>query len=344
MRPKQLRLTQQALLTALCIALSAMAPALARDKFVQALEPCLEQLATLSADTDADQARYHVVLGQSWMVSLFAVAEKDGGNLGSDMCGELGSAWDLDGPYEWPSSLGTSKQALNLDMIKPDWLDQIIQRARAEHNTGAPISRISITRLPEQAEHLVRVAFTPAEAEAEAPESIDLNQSGEVIARDPRVPDQFARIDAPAKKVQAEAELPATRAPLDALKLLLSGTKAEPNAKILRLTLTNFDAGLVYRNPGASDTRQTRFDYIDGERINLVDASFEFPSAFKACAMSLPQIQTALKNVVQQKRYQSTEARLQYLLLECSQQNPKPHWSLVAQEPFEYFDLPGQIE
>jgi hypothetical protein len=346
MRPNWFSLTQLALSTVLCAALSALpVPALARDAFVKALLPCLESLSTSSTDDDPALARYHVVLGQSWLASLFAVAEKDGGNLGSDMCGEIGSGWDLNGPYAWPSSLGEPMQKVDLEMITPVWLDHIIESARAKQNTRAPISRISITRLPEPNTHLVRVAFAAAEAQAEAPESIDLNQHGEVIARDTRVPDQFARIDAePPQKVQAEAVLPATRAPLDALKLLLSATKAKPTAQILRLTLTNFDAGLVYRNPGASDTRQTRFDYIDGEPINLADASFEFPPAFKACAMSLQQIQTAVHKVVQQKRYQSSAARLQYLLLECSQDKPKPHWSLVAQEPFEYFDLPGQIE
>jgi hypothetical protein len=346
MRPKWLSLIQPTLATALCIALSALpVPALAREMFVQALEPCMESLSTSSTDDAPNQARYHVVLGQSWMVSLFAVAEKDGGNLGSDMCGELGSGWDLNGPYQWPASLGEPMQAVHLDMITPVWLDHIIQSARAAQKTQAPISRISITRLPEPNAHLVRVKFAAAEAQAEAAESVDLNQNGDVIARDSRVPEQFARIDSePAKNMQAEAVLPATRAPLDALKLLLSATKAKSNAQILRLTLTNFDAGLVYRNPGESEIRQTRFDYIDGEPINLADASFEFPAAFQACAMSLQQVQTAVNKVAQQKRYQSSEARLQYLLLECSKDKPKPHWSLVAQEPFEYFDLPGQIE
>jgi hypothetical protein len=332
---------------ALCVALSILVTtsALARDAFVQALEPCIESLANSSAGDEPGQNRYHVVLGQSWMVSLFAVAEKDGGNLGSDMCGEIGSGWDLNGPYQWPTGLGELQQAVHLDMITAVWLDHIIRSARAVHNTSAPISRISITRLPEINMHLVRVAFAAAEAQAEAPDSIDMNQYGEVIARDTRVPDQFARIDAePPQKVQAEAVLPATRAPLDALKLLLSATKAKPTAQILRLTLTNFDAGLVYRNRGDSNIRQTRFDYIDGEPINLADASFEFPPAFEACAMGLKQVQTAVANVVQKKRYQDTKVRLQYLLLECSKEKPKPHWSLVAQEPFEYFDLPGQIE
>jgi hypothetical protein len=257
-----------ALPATLCTALifAPFATAVARHAFVQALEPCLESLSTSSAEDDPALARYHVVLGPSWMVSLFAVAEKDGGHLGSDICGEIGSGWDLNGPYAWPSSLGEPMQKVDLEMITPVWLDHIVRSARAEQHTTAPISRISITRLPEPNTHLVRVAFADAEAQVEAPESIDLNQNGEVIARDTRVPDQFARIDSePPQKVQAEAVLPATRAPLDALKLLLSATKATPEAQILRLTLTNFDA-------------------------------------------------------------------------------PKPHWSLVAQEPFEYFDLPGQIE
>jgi len=41
-------------------------------------------------------------------------------------------------------------------------------------------------------------------------------------------------------------------------------TQAAANAIIVRVTLTNFDAVLVYRNTPNDAVRHTRFDFTDG--------------------------------------------------------------------------------
>jgi hypothetical protein len=318
--------------------------AAASDPFVRRLVPCLEFFKGEALDP-----RYQVVLGQGWTVSLFEVAKEDGGNLGSDLCGDLdASDWDTNGAYLWPERLGEMGEgdAVNLNMITPLWLGLIIDGARAVEKTRAPIQRITITGLPEPGAVLVRVQFAALEAQAEAPASVDLNQQGEVLARETRVPDQLARapIEVEARAQPAESVSAPTIDPQNALALLLGATKAEPSAQIIRLTLSSFSAGLVYRNGPNAPIRQTEFNFIDAQASGLSDAEFEFPSAFKACNMRLQQVKNALAKVILQKRYQSTATRLQHLLLECSDDKPKPHWSLVALEPFEYFDLPGQIE
>jgi|GEM_PF-2206633 len=317
----------------------------AEDPFVDALEPCLELFKGEPTDS-----RYQVVLGQGWTSALFAVAKEDGGNLGSDMCGELGdSDWDTGGPYLWPAGLGemTERNAVNLEAITPIWLDHIIASARAVNQSREPIRRITVTHLPETAAVLVRVQFAAAKAQAEAPDSVELNQFGVVIARDVRVPDQLARAPAESNAtpaVIAEMMSAPTIDPQNALALLLSKTQAEPDAQIIRLTLSSFSAGLVYRNSPDAPIRQTEFNFLDAQASGLADAPFEFPAAFKACNLRLQQVKNAVAKVVLQKRYKSAATRLQHLLLECSVDKPKPHWSLVALEPFEYFDLPGQIE
>ena len=111
---------------------------------------------------------------------------------------------------------------------------------------------------------------------------------------------------------------------------------------MVRLTLSSFAAGLVYRD-ASSVIRQTEFNYIDAQADQVTDASFEFPSAFKTCTMTLTQVKNAVAKVALQKRYQAIAKRLQHLILECSEAKPKPHWSLVALEPFEYFDLPAEF-
>jgi hypothetical protein len=318
--------------------------AAASDPFVKNLEPCLELLTG-----EALEPRYQVVLGQGWTVSLFEVAKEHGGNLGSDMCGDLAASnWDNDGPYLWPEDLGNMGEGnvVNLEMITPRWIELIIDRARAVDKIQALIERITVTGLPEPGAALVRVRFATAEAQAEMPASVDLNQQGEVLTREKRVPDQLerapAKVEVPAP--QAEAIAAPTIDPQNALAMLIGATKAEPDAQIIRVTLSSFSAGLVYRNGANAPIRQTEFNYVDAQASALSDAEFEFPSTFKACDIRLQQVKNAVAKVVLQKRYQSTAKRLQHLLLECSDDKPKPHWSLFAMEPFEYFDLPGQIE
>ena len=324
--------------------------ATAHDPFVSAIEPCIEVFKE-----QADDLRFQIVLGQGWTSALFYVegANANGnGNLGSDMCGDLGASdWDMNGPYLWPEGLGelSEADAVNVSMITPDWLDRMINSARAVHKTPGPIQRITITELPEKDAILVRVQFAAVEAQAEAPPSVDFNQQGDVMQRDVRVPDQLARApeasgsEAPSAVVAESVSAP-TIDPQNALALLLSKTQAEPDAQIIRLTLNSFSAGLVYRNGASAPIRQTEFNFIDAQASGLADAPFEFPAAFKACNMRLEQVKKAVAKVALQKRYQAISARLQHLLLECSDDKPKPHWSLVALEPFEYFDLPGQID
>jgi hypothetical protein len=181
----------------LCVVLSTLWPALvsAREAFVEELQPCLQTLRAKPSDpADAPGGRYHVMLGQGWVVSLFAINRNPDGNLAADICGgPAGSGWDINSPYQWPSKLGKRDMDVDLEMITPEWLDQMIRSARAARNTKAPIFRISITPLPNIGEVLVRVQFRKAQTRVNTGDSVDLNQQVEVINRDARVPDQFAR-------------------------------------------------------------------------------------------------------------------------------------------------------
>ena len=316
------------------------AGAMARDAFVTELLPCLEQFQEASAEH-----RYQVVLDQGWTASLFSIAEKDGGGLGTDLCGELGNGGlEFGGSYAWPESLGEPK-AVNQKLITPAWLDLIIRNARAKNTAGIPVQRISITPLAEPNAHHVRVQFASAEADPDGVATVDLNVAGVVIARDTRVPDQF-----PPKAESEHAPAAAAESisapsvdPRQALELLFAGTQAKPDAMVLRLTLSSFNAGLVYRNGAAGAIRQTQFNYTAEQADTVSDEVFDLPPAFEPCAMSLNQAKTAVGKVAQQKRYQAIAKRLQHLLLECSKAKPKPHWSLFALEPFEYFDLPAEF-
>ena len=156
----------------------------ARDVFITELLPCLEQFQDASAEP-----RYQSVLDQGWTATLFSIAEKDGGGLGTDLCGELkGGGMAFSGSYVWPQSLGAPK-AVTQKLITPVWLDQAIQNARKKSAKRNPVPRISVTALPERDAHLVRVQFAGAEADVSA--SVDLNAAGAVIARDARVPERF---------------------------------------------------------------------------------------------------------------------------------------------------------
>ena len=322
--------------------LSALAApyACARDAFVTALLPCLEQLEAAKTDS-----RYQIVLDQGWTATLFSIAEKDGGGLGTDLCGELGGGGlEFGGAYSWPESLGNPKP-VSQRLVTPAWLDQIIRNARAKNATVAPVQRVSITALTEPNAHLVRVQFASAEASPDTETSVDLNAAGVVVARNSRVPDQFPRKaeSEHASTAVAEAMAAPSVDPRQALSLLIAASQAKPDATVVRITLSSFNAGLVYRNGANSAIRQTDFNYIDAQADSAKDEPFEFPSAFKPCTMSMAQAQTAVDKVALQKRYQAIAKRLQHLILECSEAKPKPHWSLVALEPFEYFDLPAEF-
>lgn len=322
---------------ALLLLMSALsAPAQGREAFIDNLQPCLRQLQRPGAEPI-----YRVVLDQGWTAGLFAIAPKDGGDLGTDLCGDLdGGGMAFAGTFIWPASLGPAK-AIDQSLITPVWLERIVQSAR--RSLRAPdqrVQRISVTALPAHRAHLVRVQFSDRQGKST---SVDLSELGVVIKRDARVPDDFERKpDSAPKPVAAKSAAP-TVDPQGALRALLAKTTARSNATVLRLTLTNFDAGLVYQNGAGAAIRQTQFNFIDGERLEVTDAEFDFPPAFKACAMRLDQVKSAVSDVVTQRRYKASAARLQYLLLECSQDKPKPHWSLVAMEPFEYFDLPADL-
>ena len=310
----------------------------ARDVFITALLPCLEQFQDASAEP-----RYQIVLDQGWTATLFSIAEKDGGGLGTDLCGELkGGGMAFSGSYVWPQSLGAPK-AVTQKLVTPAWLDQAIKNARKKNANRNPVQRISVTALPERDAHLVRVQFVGAEADAGL--SVDLNAAGAVIARDARVPERFplkAESDA-APAAPAETIAAPSVDPRQALALLLGATQAKADATVLRLTLSSFSAGLVYRDHASSPIRQTQYNYIDAQVDIVTDALFDFPPAFKPCTMTRAQAQAAVGKVALQKRYQAIARRLQHLILECSADKPKAHWSLVALAPFEYFDLPAEF-
>jgi len=313
--------------------------AAARDAFVTALLPCLEQFQ--DAPTDS---RYQIVLDQGWTATLFAIAEKDGGGLGTDLCGQLdGGGLEFGGAYTWPESLGAPK-AVTQSLITPTWLDTVIGNARAKSGTGVPVKRVSVTALVGPNSHLVRVQFAQAEADTKGVASVDLNAAAVVIDRDTGVPDQFPRKAEADHAPQAVAEAVAAPSvdPRQALVLLLAATQAKPDATVVRLTLSSFSAGIDYRNGANSEIRQTQFNYMDSQASSATDELFEFPPALKTCSMSIEQTKNSVAKLVLQKRYQTVAKRLQHLILECSEENPKPRWLLTALEPFEYFFLPAE--
>ena len=313
--------------------------AAARDPFVTALLPCLEQFQ--EAPTDS---RYQIVLDQGWTATLFAIAEKDGGGLGTDLCGKLdGGAMEFAAAYTWPENLGAPK-AVTQSLVSPTWLDTVIRNARANGGTGAPVQRVSITALAQPNSHLVRVQFASAEADTKGIASVDLDADGVVIKHDTRVPDQFPRKAEAnrAPEAVAEAVAPPSADPRQALSILLAATQAKPDAKVVRLVLSSFSAEIDYRNGANSDIRQTQFNYMDAQASTATDELFEFPTAFKECAMTLEQAKNAVAKVALQKRFSAVSKRLQHLILECSEENPKPRWLLTALEPFEYFYLPAE--
>ncbi len=314
--------------------------AAARDAFVTALLPCLEQSQKIIVDS-----HYQIVLDQGWAATLFKIAEKDGGGLGTDLCGELGGGGlEFSGTYSWPETLGVPK-TVNQGLVTPAWLDMIIRNARAKNGSGASIQRITVTALAQPNSHLVRVQFANAEADSKSVTSVDLNAAGVVVARNNRVPDQFPRkaeVDHAPTAVAETIAAPSVD-PRQALALLIAGTQAKSDATVLRLTLSSFNAGLDYRNGRSGEIRQTEFTYVNAQANAVTDESFEFPAAFKPCAMTLEQAKNAVAKVALQKRYQAIAKRLQHLILECSAAKPSPHWSLVALEPFEYFELPTEL-
>ena len=76
-------------------------------------------------------------------------------------------------------------------------------------------------------------------------------------------------------------------------------TQAAANAIIVRVTLTNFDAVLVYRNTPNDAVRHTRFDFTDGIARATRDEIYEVPPSLKLCAMTLTQVQNAITKVAQ---------------------------------------------
>lgn len=320
-------------------ALSNSSNAAVRDPFVVALLPCLEQFQ--EAPTDS---RYQIVLDQGWTATLFAIAEKDGGGLGTDLCGQLdGGGLEFGGAYSWPENLGTPK-AVTLSLVTPTWLDTVVRNARAKSGSGAPVLRVSITALSQPDSHLVRVQFANAEADNNGIASVDLNADGVVIEHNARVPDQFPRKAEANRAPEAVAEAVAAPSvdPRQALTILLAATQAKPDAKIVRLVLSSFSASIDYRNGANGDIRQTQFNYIDSQASAATDELFEFPPALRECAMTLGQAKNAVAKVAMQKRFSAISKRLQHLILECSAASPKPRWSLTALEPFEYFYLPAE--
>jgi len=339
------RWTALTLVLAMALALTS-GSAWAREQFVRALEPCLDYVRK-----EASGQHFQLVMDQGWLALLFPLESAQAG-LGSDLCGELGNGGlAFGGGYAWPAELGPENgpenSGIDRSMVNAAWLERAIIAARTSARTSAPVRRVTLTALPEPREYLVRVQFGSAEAEAERAEgaSVDLNRKLRVVARDVRIPDELPRQVAGAQsEASGETAAAPTVDPIAAYGLLLEKTEAAGSrAKVARVALANFGANLNYRNPGSNGMRQTAYDYIDAQATNLRDEVFEFPAAFKPCTMSLAEAQFAIEHVVTVARVRELAPRLQHLILECSAKNPKPHWSAIAMDPFEYFDLPAKL-
>jgi hypothetical protein len=327
--------------SSLTIALAAASPARANDQaFVEALTPCLEYVRT-----EASGQHPQLLLDQGWLALMFTIPAEDGGGMGTDLCGELGNGGlQFGGAYLWPEALQHS-EAINIKrgQITEAWLRRTIAAARAHAKTRADISRVTLTALPDGAS-VTRVYFKLPEASSGA--TVDLSMDAVVQPKDVRIPDQLTRAaeNSAAPVVMAEAMRAPTVDPWAAFAMLRTITKANhAQAKVSRAVFSSFAALLEYRDADQTG-RATQFDVLDGSAANLKDDLHAFPAAFKACAMTLSEIEAALAHLRTQTRYQKIAPRLLHLMLQCTAEKPKPHWNLTAMEPFEYFDLPAVIQ
>ena len=314
--------------------------------FVAKLEPCIELLeAKDSSDT------YQIIFGKGWQVQLFEIAAKDGGGLGSDMCGELDGV--LMGGYNMPEQLGWESipagARLNEFNFTRVWLRQALAHAEAALPNGqagkVDIERVTVSLLPEDSQFLVRVFFaaTNAEMQAEAPPvvTVDLNSGLQVIKRDNRVPDTLVpRTQTERPPVLEQGSAPSVD-PEAAWNSLLRSPEVS-DGTIVRVIFSNFSANVNYQLGAAKTMRNTSYDFIEGEQLNFKSEDFEFPAAFKKCALTRKQVESAIVGIKKNAKFKSLAPRLLHLILECRAERGKAIWSLTAMEPFEYLDVPAQ--
>lgn len=335
------------LLAALVGAHAAEPPSKRAQAFVAKLEPCMELLeAKTSSDT------YQIIFGNAWQVQLFEIAASDGGGLGSDMCGELDGVHM--GGYDMPEGLGWESipagARLNETTFTPAWLRRALANAEAAlPSKGArklDIQRVTVSLLPDESQFLVRVFFVEpnAEMQAEAPAAItvDLNSGLQPIERDSRVPDILEpRTATEAPPTLEQASAPSVD-PQAAWQSLLRGSPKIAEATIARVIFSNFAANVNYQSGAAKSMRNASYDFLDGQERNFQDGDFEFPAAFKKCALTAKQVDSAIAGIKKNAKFQSLAPRLLHLILECRAERGKAKWNLTAMEPFEYLDVPAQ--
>jgi hypothetical protein len=327
-------------LMAAMLALAPMIAAADDGDFVEALTPCMKYVRD-----DADGQTPQLVLDQGWLALMISRASDGGGGLIADLCGELGNGGlAFGGAYQWPEALQHSERvSIDRSRIDQAWLKRVIATARSHAKSKHSVNRITITALPD-GDSVVRVFFAIAESGADS--SVDLSMDAVVQRKNAQLPDQLSRQveTTHSKPPVAEAMAAPTIDPWSAFAQLLTHSQANrAGAKVSRVVFSSFAANLEYRD-AANIGRVTRFDFLNGSAGNLKDELHTFPAAFKACALTLSEIKAALAHLRQETKHQDIAPRLQHLMLQCSADKPNPHWNLIAMEPFEYFDLPANLQ
>lgn len=313
------------------------------QEFVAKLEPCIEFLeAKESSDT------YQIIFGQGWQVQVFEVAAKHGGGLGVDLCGDLDGA-PTDG-FAMPEGLGWESipagARLKEASFTGKWLRQALAQAESAlpGNAGAlAIERVTISLLPGDAQFHVRVSYAPTQAEQQAEASaaitVDLNTALEPVARDRRVPDELPPRTQTQAPIVAEKTSAPSVDPEGAWRTLLRSNPEIAEATMARVIFSSFAADVNFLV--GKTMRNTTYNYIDGEELPVETNDFEFPAAFKKCALSAKQVESAISGIKAHPKYRELAPRLLHLILECRQEKGKAVWSLTAMEPFEYLDVPA---
>lgn len=322
------------------------APSPRAQDFVAKLERCIEFLeAKSSRDT------YQIIFGRGWQVQVFEVPARDGGGLGVDLCGEIDGA--PTSGFAMPEALGWSQIAAGARLQESSfdrvWLRKALAKAEAalpkKAGNALAIDRVTVSLLPGDEQFLVRVFFTDVQLEqqAEAPAAItvDLNAALEPIARDRRVPDELA----PRKPTTAPTVLEKVSAPsVDpeaAWRTLRRSNPEIAEASMARVIFSNFAADVNFYLGSEKNMQQSTYNFIDGQEYPVETKRFEFPAAFKKCALTAKQVESAITGIKKHAKYRELAPRLLHLILECRAERGKALWSMTAMEPFEYLDVPA---
>jgi hypothetical protein len=312
----------------------------AQDAFVDELKPCLDYVQK------AEGKHHQLVMGQGWTSLLFELEAKDGGGLGHDLCGELGNGGlEFAQTFAFPEVFDAKGPGIDHSLISAAWLDQVIRAARDFARHRLPVARVTLSRVKD-GKHVVRVYFSQAEADTDEMLAVDLDEQARVIARFYNLPDQLeAKLESETPQASvAESDSAPTIDVLEALRRVTSASSADAaNAVVARVVYSNFAVNLDYRN-GPSPMRQTSINYIDNQYAEPSDGEFEFPAAFMPCKLTLSQVKAATAALAKLERYRSVAKRAQHAILECSKQNPKPHWQVIVMDPFEYFDVDAALK